>query len=110
MFTLNYNIFPVDINWFGYIINCTNINTAFGAWHYFLYFVQPFGNLENIYTKVDTETCYSTPVLRGGCYPFKTVDQMSLIFIYVYCNTFNRTISDTDDIQVCEYQFMNFQM
>ena len=84
---------PVAVDWMKIVRSCDEIQFPRCSWAHFINFVQPIqfdselfqlsGTAEGIYDEYDM-----LPYIHGNCWPIKSVEQASIIYIYAVCTVY----------------------
>lgn len=107
MFLQPKNLVLLTIDYVKMIISCSETENPRCSWHYFLALLHPLGYhkklLKFLVPSVDTlhgYEYYPVPVVHGACYPFTSIDQISLIYIYHICHYYQSDNSGNLELHV----------
>ncbi|VDN97568.1 unnamed protein product [Rodentolepis nana] len=88
-------LLPISINWFHIVSSCDEIHFPRCSWAHFVNFVQPlqfdYDLLEASGATPGISQEDMVPYMADGCWPIKSVEQASLIYIYVACTAYWNT-------------------
>nr|CAH8868300.1 unnamed protein product [Trichobilharzia regenti] len=108
MFPHSANMFLADVNWPHIVTLCDETKYPRCSWAYFLALMQPTSYNPHLIQKIfgdelkkPSDGYFITPFIRGGCYPMRTVDQMSLIYIYTVCHLYGEEKEIAGDLDIC---------
>ncbi|KAK4475828.1 hypothetical protein MN116_001080 [Schistosoma mekongi] len=108
MFQHDGNMHLADVNWPHIVTLCDEMKYPRCSWGYFLALMQPTSYNPHLLKKIYGEELealsnkhFITPVIRGGCYRLRTIDQMSLIYIYTICHLYGEANETNADLKIC---------
>ncbi|TGZ47227.1 hypothetical protein CRM22_011045 [Opisthorchis felineus] len=95
MYLQSHNVHLVTLDYNAMIQSCNETELPRCSWHLFVALYQPNGYREELldilikdHKRFVEKDCYPVPITQGSCYPFTSIDQMSLIYIYHVCHMF----------------------
>ncbi|TPP60716.1 hypothetical protein FGIG_05974 [Fasciola gigantica] len=93
MFLQPKNLILLNIDYVKMISSCSERTNPRCSWHYFLSLLHPLGFHKKLlqflvpsFDNLHKSEYYPVPVVQGACYPFTSIDQISLIYIYHICH------------------------
>ncbi|KAM3184705.1 hypothetical protein ACTXT7_007801 [Hymenolepis weldensis] len=96
-------LIPMTINWLTIVTSCDEIRFPRCSWAHFVNFVQPlqfdYELLEQSGTSPGISEEYMIPYVADGCWPIKSIEQASIIYIYAACIAYWKTPGF--DRQIC---------
>lgn len=86
---------PMSINWLTIVSSCDEIRFPRCSWAHFVNFVQPlqfdYELLEQSGASPGISQEYMIPYIGDGCWPIKSIEQASIIYIYAACIAYWKT-------------------
>ncbi|KAF8567629.1 hypothetical protein P879_05133 [Paragonimus westermani] len=96
IFMQSHNLRLVSLDYAKMLRSCNESAMPRCSWYLFVALYQPTSYsmellnffFKDVKTLYEDKKCYPVPIVQGSCFPFHSIDQMSLIYIYHVCHLF----------------------
>ncbi len=101
---------PVPVDWFLIVRSCDEITLPRCSWAHFINLAQPLQLDRSLLEKSGTADGVNTeygvsPYLHGDCWPIRSVEQASLIYIYAVCTVYWNVTGFDRNVRIFPFHF-----